>query len=224
MLCLNVHLRTSPEFLNIKWHCKEGINDNSMKMLNEEFNNFRGLFPLKVYIGGPPIAGKSHFASRLASGYGIPHLHIQDLFNEAKQANDQLAHEINKRIEELKDIEVAAYEKTKKKKDPDIDRNSLKPRIPDDMIQKIVKAKISSSACLNKGFILDGYPRNVADAQAVFLNPIPDYVAGSDPDSATPGFTTNPKIVPQYVVMLEADDAYITTRSKEIPADKKNPN
>lgn len=50
-----------------------------MKMLNEEFNLYRGLFPLKVYIGGPPAAGKSHFASRLASGYGIPHLKISDM-------------------------------------------------------------------------------------------------------------------------------------------------
>jgi hypothetical protein len=34
----------------------------------------------------------------------------------------------------LKDIEVAAYEKSRKKKDPDIDRSSLKPRIPDDLL------------------------------------------------------------------------------------------
>ena len=47
-------------------------------------------------------------------------------------AHDSLSHEINKKIEELKDIEVAAYEKSKKKKDPDIDRNALKPRIPDE--------------------------------------------------------------------------------------------
>lgn len=88
MLCLNLNLRTSPEFLNLEWHCKEGINDDSMKMLNEEFNSFRGLFPLKVYIGGPAAVGKSHFASRLASGYGIPHLAIGDMLNEAKNNPD----------------------------------------------------------------------------------------------------------------------------------------
>ncbi len=48
-------------------------------MLNDEFNNYRGLFPLKVYIGGPPTVGKSHYASRLASGYGIPHLKINEM-------------------------------------------------------------------------------------------------------------------------------------------------
>jgi 2-phosphoglycerate kinase len=50
-----------------------------MRMLNLEFNHFRGLFPLKVFIGGPPLAGKTHFASKLAQAYGIPHLKIADL-------------------------------------------------------------------------------------------------------------------------------------------------
>lgn len=71
--------------------------------------------------------------------------------------------EIKAKIEELKDLEVAAYEKTKKKKDPDLDRNSLKPRLPDSILYRIVKAKMSSPACMNKGFILDGYPRKTED-------------------------------------------------------------
>lgn len=133
-------------------------------MLNEEFNTFRGLFPLKVFFGGPPVSGKTHFASKLAQGYGIPHLKIQDMINEASQGNNDLSKEIKAKLDELKDIEIAAYEKTRKKKDPDLDRNTLKPRLPDEILQKIVKAKISSPACMNKGFILDGYPRKTEDA------------------------------------------------------------
>lgn len=79
-------------------------------------------------------------------------------------AGNELSDEIKAKIEELKDIEVAAYEKTRKKKDPDLDRNQLKPRLPEDILRRIVKAKISSPACMNKGFIMDGYPRNSADA------------------------------------------------------------
>ena len=129
-------------------------------MLNEEFNHFRGLFPLKVFIGGPPVSGKTHFATKLAQNYGIPHLKLNDLIQEAVHANDDLSHEIKAKVEELKDIEVAAYEKTRKKKDPDLDRNSLKPRLPEDIIRRIVRAKMNSPACMNKGFIMDGYPRN----------------------------------------------------------------
>ncbi len=170
LLTLNLNIKTSPEFLdNNEWHCKQGITSESMKMLNEEFNHFRGLFPLKVFIGGPPVAGKTHFATKLAQSYGIPHLKLLDLITEAVQNNDSFSHEIKAKIEELKDIDVAAYEKTRKKKDPDLDRSTLRPRLPDEMIRRIVKNKINSPACMNKGFIMDGYPKNSSDAQAIFL-------------------------------------------------------
>ena len=83
LMSLDLNIRTSPELLAGDWHCKSGISMSSMKVLNEEFNSFRGLFPLKVFIGGPPLSGKSHFASKLADGYGIPHLKIADMIEEA---------------------------------------------------------------------------------------------------------------------------------------------
>ena len=63
MLSLHLRMKVSPEFLHIQsdWHCRDGITASNMKLLNDEFNLFRGLFPLKVFIGGPPGAGKTHF-------------------------------------------------------------------------------------------------------------------------------------------------------------------
>ena len=78
-------------------------------------------------------------------------------------------------VESLKEAEIQAYEKTRKKKDPDLDPSKIKVRFPDDMVHKLVKAHVGSPACMNKGFILDGYPRNMEDAKAVFLNPIPGF-------------------------------------------------
>jgi adenylate kinase family enzyme len=52
-----------------------------MAMLNAEFNLFRGLFPLKVFISGPPCSGKTHSADILSTEYGIPHLTIKDIIN-----------------------------------------------------------------------------------------------------------------------------------------------
>jgi adenylate kinase family enzyme len=54
-----------------------------MKMLNEEFNHFRGLFPLKVFIGGTPVSGKTHVATRLAQANSKPQIRILDLIHEA---------------------------------------------------------------------------------------------------------------------------------------------
>ena len=130
-----------------------------------------------------------------------------------------MADELCSRIEELKEIEVVNYEKTRKKKDPDLDKSTLKPRLPDDLVYKVVAAKVGGPACMNKGFILDGYPRHAEDAKHVFLTPVPDYVEGSDEGAEVPGFTKNLKIVPQYVVVIEGEDAALIQRGKETPAE-----
>jgi adenylate kinase family enzyme len=68
--------------------------------------------------------------------------------------------EIRAKVEELKDIAVAEYEKTRnKKKDPELDRSQVKVRLPDEMLHKIFRMQLNTAACKNKGFILDGYPR-----------------------------------------------------------------
>lgn len=81
----------------------------------------------------------------------------------------------------MKDREVAAYEKSRKKKDPDLDRSKIQVRLPDTLLERIVQAALSSPACMNKGFILDGFPRHLSNAQNVFLEPVPDYVAPEEP-------------------------------------------
>ena len=87
MLTLNLRLKISPELLNLdtEWHCIGGISDQTMKLLNDEFNLYRGLFPLKVFIGGPPGSGKTHYTKLLAESYGIPHLTISDMVDYAKK-------------------------------------------------------------------------------------------------------------------------------------------
>ena len=70
---------------------------------------------------------------------------------------------------------------------------------------------------MNKGFILDGYPRNIVDAKTIFLEPIPGYVvpeedneeakgSADEPEDNFPGFIISEKILPQYTVIFEADN------------------
>ena len=219
MLTLNLRLKISPELLRLdsEWHCIGGISDETMKLLNDEFNLYRGLFPLKVFIGGPPGSGKTHYTKLLADSYGIPHLTINDMVDYAKRQKDELGIEIAEKIDELKQEEIEKYEKTRKKKDPDLDPATIKVRLPNETLHKLVKARIGGPACMNKGFILDGYPRNIQDAKAIFLDPIPGYEAtpedsqqeeskdkpaaedNAEPAAASgtfPGFTISEKILP----------------------------
>ena len=228
MLTLNLKLKISPELLCLDsdWHCSGGITNQSMKLLNDEFNLYRGLFPLKVFIGGPPGSGKTHYTKLLAESYGIPHLKIDDMVDHAKKQKDNLGTEIAQKIDELKQEEIEKYEKTRKKKDPDLDPDTIKVRLPSETIHKLVKARVGGPACMNKGFILDGYPRNIEDAKAIFLDPIPGYEATPEDsqeevkgqaaaaeetkDAGTfPGYNISEKILPQYTVIFEADNDFL---------------
>ena len=190
-----------------------------MKQLNDEFNLFRSLFPLKVYIGGPPASGKTYFSKSLASSYGIPHLMIADMIKNASGKDDELGDLIRKTVEELKDAKVAEYEKTRKKKDPDLDRATIQVRLPDEILQQIVKVYLASPACMNKGFILDGYPRNVKDAEAVFM----DVKTETEPQPADmPAEEQNnlvliEKIIPQFCIVFDAENDFLKQRVQQLP-------
>ncbi len=65
---------------------------------------------------------------------------------------------------------------------------------------------MNSAACRNKGFILDGYPRNINDAKHIFLHKIENYqppVHSNDGaeshvshESLFPGYDINKDIMP----------------------------
>ena len=64
---------------------------------------------------------------------------------------------------------------------------------------------MNSAACMNKGFILDGWPRSKEDARLVFMDKIPleqEVAENEDPDAAAeeaePKFEEklNDKIIP----------------------------
>jgi adenylate kinase len=196
-----------------------------MGFLNEEFNRFRGLFPLKVFVTGPPASGKTHFASKLAESYGVPHVKIGDLIALAMKFQTPFGDEIRTKVEELKDIAVAEYEKTRnKKKDPELDRSAVKVRLPDEMLHKIVRMQMNTAACKNKGFILDGYPRTQADAKAIFFEKQEEGSDGgsqeAQPDDPFPGLTINTEVLPQYVILFQGDDAALKQRVKEMAPEK----
>lgn len=54
-----------------------------MEKLNDEFNQFRGLNPVKVFVGGPPASGKTFYSQKLAHYYNIPHVSVKQLSDEA---------------------------------------------------------------------------------------------------------------------------------------------
>ncbi|ABR30835.1 adenylate kinase [Thermosipho melanesiensis] len=96
---------------------------------------------MNIVFLGPPGAGKGTYAKELKEILGIPHISTGDMFREEISAKSELG----RKVEDI------------------LKRGEL---VPDDLTNVIVKERLSKPDC-KKGFILDGYPRTVAQAKAL---------------------------------------------------------
>lgn len=97
---------------------------------------------LRMILIGPPGAGKGTQALRLRDKYGVPHVSAGDLFRaRVKDPNDPLG-------QEIKAI---------------LDSGKL---VPDEITIKMIAERLDKDDAKN-GFILDGFPRSLAQAKAL---------------------------------------------------------
>ena len=96
---------------------------------------------MHLIIMGAPGSGKGTYASRLKDYYGIPHISTGDMFREA--------------IKEGTPTGLIAKNL--------IDNGNF---VPDDITIQIVKERLAKDDC-KKGFLLDGFPRNTHQAEAL---------------------------------------------------------
>lgn len=90
---------------------------------------------------GPPGAGKGTQAVRLAERWGVPHVSTGDAFRRAVAASTPLG--------EL----ARGY----------MERGEL---VPDEVVNGVVAERLGQEDC-RAGFVLDGYPRTVGQAEAL---------------------------------------------------------
>lgn len=102
--------------------------------------------------------------------YNIPHLRIKDVTEEAQSGEDEEAALLRERLEEIKKKQIEELEAFRKKKKikEEINVDSVVPRFTEEMLCKAYKNKLSSRACVNRGYILDGYPKSYNDALSLF--------------------------------------------------------
>jgi adenylate kinase len=96
---------------------------------------------MRLLLLGPPGAGKGTQAERIATKYGIPHLSTGDMLREAVAADT----EVGRRAKSI------------------MDAGRL---VPDDVMIRLVADRIAQPDCA-RGFILDGFPRTLAQAEAL---------------------------------------------------------
>jgi adenylate kinase len=99
------------------------------------------LSDVNVILMGPPGAGKGTQAERIVSEFHIPHISTGDAFRMAMSQGTSLG------------IQAKEF----------VDKGLL---VPDQITNGIVKERISLPDC-ERGFLLDGFPRTIAQAEAL---------------------------------------------------------
>ena len=96
---------------------------------------------MKIVLLGPPGAGKGTQAKSISNRYSIPHISTGDIFRKNISEGTPLG------------IEAKSY----------IDKGQL---VPDEVTINMVKDRLTWEDCKN-GYLLDGFPRTVAQAEAL---------------------------------------------------------
>lgn len=118
---------------------------------------------MNLVLMGLPGAGKGTQAEKIVEKYKIPHISTGDMFRAAIKEGTELG------------LQAKSY----------MDRGDL---VPDEVTIGIVRERLSKDDCQN-GFLLDGFPRTVAQAEALEtllqqLNRSIDYVINIEVDKS----------------------------------------
>ena len=96
---------------------------------------------MRIILLGPPGAGKGTQAKSISNKFSIPHVSTGDIFRKNISEKTPLGIEAKKHI----------------------DKGHL---VPDELTIDIIKDRLNNKDCSN-GFLLDGYPRTVNQAEAL---------------------------------------------------------
>jgi adenylate kinase len=96
---------------------------------------------MNVLLLGPQGSGKGTQAKRIAKTYGIPHIATGDMIREMKELDTPVGREVK-----------AVY-----------DAGQL---VQDDLIIRMIRDRLDRGDTI-PGFVLDGFPRNMAQAEAL---------------------------------------------------------
>ncbi len=103
--------------------------------------------PKQIIVMGGPASGKGTQCQKLADKYGLVHISSGDLLRQAVSSNE--GGPTPSHISTIKQCMEAGK------------------LIPDSLMTRLILERLQSRDCLERGYILDGYPRTLAQAQSL---------------------------------------------------------
>ncbi|KAI1895313.1 hypothetical protein AGOR_G00105010 [Albula goreensis] len=195
------------ETFNLHWVSESGIVENIDRVV-EEYKQSRGLLPIRICILGPPAVGKSTVAEKICKHYKLHHIKVKDAIAESIAHLESLV-QMDDGENENDETGGSAQEFFDALKE-NMDQNG--GRLDDQFVIQIMRDKLNSTPCKNQGFVLDGFPKTYDQAKELFNA---DEDEPEDARSKIPPFNKN--IIPEFVLSLNATDAFLKDRVLNLP-------
>eukprot|EP00798_Chlamydomonas_sp_ICE-L_P027156 gene27156-2391_t len=139
---------------------------NNIERVADEFQSVRYVTPLRLVLVGPPMAGKSALAARLAKLYGLRHINVKDLLAAAQAlSNPSAPAPTGTTAGELPPIAL----------DPEVakaiatEMGGKEGRVSVKNMGALLKAVLSLSELRNRGYVLDSLPKDMAMSKYAFM-------------------------------------------------------
>jgi adenylate kinase len=173
--------------LGFEWHMKEGLLAH-LPAVVQEYRHARKINALRLVVHGNDDLAMHALAQAVAAEYKLPHIHAASAVAKAAGGSDDLAAEIK----------------------------AAGASVSDALTAKILSRELTSVACLNQGYVLEGFPQNLEQALLLFKSQPEGEEAEAAADDDQPPPAAAPA-APEFVVVLEATDDEIKQKQLAQP-------
>ncbi|XP_056249717.1 adenylate kinase 7 [Seriola aureovittata] len=195
------------ELFSINWQCESGLVEN-MELVVEEYRQNRGLLPIRLCVLGPPAVGKSTVSKQICEHYKLHHITLKETISETITQLENTVRRFDPDAEN-EDSAAEAQDLLNRLKDS---MEQSGGQMDDQLLVKVLKVKLMSNPCRNQGFVLDGLPKTFEQAKELFSAEEDESEDGTSHISSH-----SKKIMPEFVLRLDATDAFLKERVMNLP-------
>ncbi|XP_068608564.1 adenylate kinase 7 [Brachionichthys hirsutus] len=193
------------QLLAVDWRCESGLVEN-IELVVEEYRQQRGLQPLRLCVLGPPAVGKSSVCEQISRFYKLHYITAKEAIAETVSRLSDIVDDADPDAED-DDSAAEARELLSSLKGSMEHQGGL---LDDQLLVRVMKDKLTSNPCRNQGFVLDSFPETYEQAKELFHDP-------ESEDGASAESSCSKRIIPDFVLRLDASDDFLKTRVINLP-------